>query len=94
MVYIKNMTTQRLIIDVREPFEFATGHVDGALNIPPMELMRGLPADLVNVPKDTEIILYCRSGARSNTSMRILEQYGFTNLINGINKDQVKARFL
>lgn len=89
-----NTTKERLIIDVREPFEYKMGHVKGAINLPPAKLMQGLPDELANTPKDTEIILYCLSGARSGASIRILQQYGFTNLINGINKDQVKARFL
>ena len=84
----------RLIIDVREPFEFASGHVEGAINIPPSAMMTGLPPELADVPKDTEIILYCLSGSRSNSSMHFLRQYGFTNLTNGINKQQVEARFL
>lgn len=84
----------RIIIDVREAAEFARDHVDGAINIPPAVLMSGVPEQLADIPKDTEIVLYCISGARSNASMRILEQYGFTNLINGINKDQVKAKYL
>lgn len=83
----------RLIIDVREPYEYNMGHVKDALNIPPATLMRGLPSELADIPKDTEIILYCLSGARSGASIRILQQYGFTNLINGINKDHVKARY-
>lgn len=49
----------QIIIDVREPFEYASGHVKGAINIPPMKLMRGLPKELADVPKDTQIILYC-----------------------------------
>lgn len=81
----------KLIIDVREPYEFATGHVPGALNIPPAELMNGAK-ELENIPKDTELVLYCRSGARSNTAMHILKQLGFTNLTNGINKDHVIAK--
>jgi len=85
---------EKIIIDVREPFEFKMGHVEGALNIPPSTLIAGLPRQLADTPKDTELILYCRSGARSNTSIRILQQYGFTNLINGINKDQVIAKHL
>lgn len=82
----------RVIIDVREPFEFAMGHVKGAINIPPSKLMAGA-TKLKDVPKDTEIILYCRSGSRSNASMNLLRQMGFTNLVNGINKDQIKAKY-
>ena len=40
----------QLIIDVREPSEFAEGHVEGAVNIPPAELMAGAP-QLQSVPK-------------------------------------------
>ena len=82
----------RIIIDVREPFEFATGHVKGALNIPPSKLMAGAKK-LEGVPKDTEIVLYCRSGSRSGVSANILKSMGYTNIINGINKDHVKARY-
>jgi rhodanese-related sulfurtransferase len=81
-----------IIIDVREPFEYKMGHVKGAINIPPAKLMRGLPSELGDTPKDAEIILYCLSGARSRAAIHILEQHGFTNLTNGINKDHVNAR--
>lgn len=83
----------KLIIDVREDYEFAGGHVKGAINIPPTKLMAGAP-ELANIDKDTPIILYCRSGARSAASMNILRAQGFTNLRNGINQDQVEARFM
>ena len=82
-----------LVIDVREPHEFNQSHVEGALNLPPAELMQGAP-QLKDVPKDTPLILYCKSGSRSNASMHILRQLGFTNLTNGINEDQVRARYL
>jgi phage shock protein E len=61
----------RLIIDVREPIEFKMGHVKGAINIPPSKLMAGAEK-LRDVPKDTELILYCRTGSRSAVSMNIL----------------------
>ena len=83
----------RVFIDVREPFEYASGHAQGAINIPPSELMAGSP-QLANVAKDIQIILYCKSGARSNASMHILRAQGFTNLENGINKDHVAAKHL
>ena len=84
---------QRIIIDVREPYEYATGHVAGALNIPPDELMAGAKK-LADVPKDTELVLYCKSGARKKKKKNILHSFGFTNIINGINKDHVAAKFL
>lgn len=83
----------RVIIDVREPFEFKMGHVKGALNLPPAALMAGAKL-LEGIPKDTEIILYCRSGARSNASMHYLRQMGFTNLMNGINQAHVEKNYL
>lgn len=83
----------KVIIDVREPFEFAMGHVKGALNIPPSKLMSGAPK-LEGVAKDAEIIVYCRSGARSAVAMNILDKLGYTNVVNGINKDHVKAKHL
>lgn len=83
----------RLIIDVREPFEYATGHVEGAINIPPSELMRG-SQQLANVPKDTELIVYCRSGSRSRTAAMLLTQQGFSTIINGINQDYVTSHYL
>ena len=82
------MDLNKIIIDVREPFEYDAGHVEGALNIPPSELLAG-PDQLKEVPKDAKIILYCRSGSRANSSMQILKQVGFTNLVNGINAGHV-----
>lgn len=83
---------QQIIIDVREPAEYADGHVEGAINIPPAVLINGAKA-LADVPKDAEIVVYCVSGSRSNVSKHILEQMGYTNIVNGINKDQVRAKY-
>lgn len=82
----------RVFIDVREPFEFHTGHVKGALNIPPTKLMKGAK-ELQDLPKDTEIIVYCRTGSRSNVAMHILRELGYTNIVNGINKEHVRAQY-
>lgn len=89
----ENTQPERLIIDVREPFEYMFGHVDGAINIPPAQIMAGAK-QLTDVPKDTELILYCMSGSRSAAAINILKGQGFTNLVNGINKDHVKAKYL
>lgn len=83
----------RIIVDVREPLEYKLSHAKGAINIPPSQIMAGAEK-LKNVPKDTEIVLYCVSGSRSNVSMGYLRDLGFTNLVNGVNKQHVEANYL
>lgn len=81
-----------IIIDVREPEEFAKSHVNNAINIPPLELMKG--SEYINgLDKDTPMILYCVSGSRSNVAIGLLKQQGFTNLTNGINADHVNKQY-
>lgn len=82
-----------IFIDVREPEEYQSGHVEGALNIPASDFLNKTDK-LDGVEKDTPIIVYCRSGARSNVAMQFLKQMGFSDVTNGINKDQVEARYL
>jgi rhodanese-related sulfurtransferase len=83
----------RIIIDVREPMEFKLGRAKGAINIPPRKLLAGAE-QLQGVPKDTELILYCNTGSRSTVAMNILQELGYTNLVNGINKNIVKSKYL
>jgi phage shock protein E len=83
----------RYIIDVREPEEYARSHVEGAINVPPTSLLAGAP-ELARVPKDAELVLYCLSGARSRSAMPYLRELGYDNLVNGINKDHVQAKFM
>lgn len=76
-----------IIVDTREPFEYEQSHVEGAINIPPMQFMQGeIPKALKDTDKDEPILLYCRSGQRSNTCGMILKSLGYTNIINGINE--------
>lgn len=81
----------KIIIDVREPGEYAAGHVAGAINLPVGGLAGDLPG-LDGVPKDAQIILYCRSGSRSGVAINILQAKGYTNLTNGVNQKQVTAK--
>jgi len=81
-----------IVIDVREPDEFEAGHVEGALNIPPTQLMQGAK-QLNGIPKDSNFIIYCTTGSRSNVAMNILSSLGFTNIENGINKEHVKEKY-
>ena len=67
------------IVDVRTPAEFKDGSYAGAINIP----LTTLPLRLGELePKDTPIVLYCASGARSGQAMRFLKQAGFSDVIN------------
>ena len=83
----------KTFIDVREPYEYAQDHVEGALNIPPAELLAGAKK-LEAFEKDAELVLYCKTGSRSNAGIQILKDLGYTNLINGINADQVRKKYL
>ncbi len=81
-----------VVIDVREPEEFARGHVAGAFNIPPARLLAGAP-ELSDTALDTPLIVYCRTGSRSNVALNILSGLGYTTITNGVNKEQVEAKF-
>ncbi len=67
------------IVDVRTPAEFADGSYPGAVNIP-LSVLAARMNELE--PRDTPIVLYCASGARSGQGARLLKQAGFTDVIN------------
>ena len=68
-----------LLVDVRTASEFASGHLDGAKNIPLDQLQSRLD-ELGD--KEKAIILYCRSGARSNAALKTLKGAGFSDAHN------------
>lgn len=62
-----------LVIDVREPREFRSGHIPQAQNIP----LPGLLANLQQLPADQTLVLVCRGGRRSSRAAAMLQQQGF-----------------
>jgi len=80
-----------VIIDVREQFEYAGGHVEGALNIPLDTIVHNHP-QLNNVAKDEQLVVYCRSGGRASAAMRVLDSLGYSNVTNGVNKETIEAQ--
>lgn len=63
-----------LLLDVRTPQEFSSGHLSGAKNIPVQELatrMSELP------PPSRSVVVYCRSGGRSASAARLLRSSGY-----------------
>ena len=76
-----------IYIDVRTKMEYNAGCVEGAMHHDIMDMMAGVLPDL---PKDSEIILYCESGNRSMMAKTMLEQAGFLNITNGGGIDDIK----
>lgn len=73
------------LVDVRTPGEFAEGTAPGAVNIPLQEIDQRL----AELKGKKQILVFCRSGNRSSQAKRILEQNGFTNIINAGTWEQV-----
>jgi NADPH-dependent 2,4-dienoyl-CoA reductase/sulfur reductase-like enzyme/rhodanese-related sulfurtransferase len=66
------------IIDVREPNEYALGHIINAVNIPMSEFRQRLE----EIPTDRPVYVHCRSAQRSYNVSRALGQLGFDNIYN------------
>ncbi|MCM2311427.1 MAG: rhodanese-like domain-containing protein, partial [Steroidobacteraceae bacterium] len=64
------------VLDVRTPGEYVAGHVPGAVNIPHDQLA----TRLAEVPKDKDVVLYCRSGKRAAMAGDVLADSGYTRL--------------
>ena len=65
-----------LLVDVREPNEFAAGHIEGAVNIP----LRSLTTNLDQIPTTKPVILYCSSGYRTGIGVMTLRMLGYDNI--------------
>lgn len=70
--------TQPLLLDVREPWEFATCHIPGSISMP----MRSVPARYAELNREADVVVICHHGARSFQSGLFLEQAGFGSVIN------------
>jgi adenylyltransferase/sulfurtransferase len=65
------------LLDVREPYEYQIAQIGGTL-IP----QNDVPNRLVEIPRDREIVVQCRSGARSQRIAELLKQSGYTQVVN------------
>jgi rhodanese-related sulfurtransferase len=67
-----------LLVDIRTPAEVVQGAIPRATHIP----MHLLPLRAAELPKDKDVVLYCRSGARSYHACQFLVQQGYSNMLN------------
>ena len=65
-----------ILLDVREPVEFAAGHVPGAVNLPQADLADRLD----ELPRDRLLLLICQGGYRSQRAAQFLMQMGFAQV--------------
>lgn len=84
-----SISAETVVIDVRTPEEFASGHLEGAINIdvqsPSFDAMAS------QLPTDGEYVIYCRSGNRSASAIERLDGLGFTTLTNAGGVDAASA---
>ncbi|MGD1084638.1 MAG: rhodanese-like domain-containing protein [Verrucomicrobiota bacterium] len=76
----KDLAQGALVIDVRSPEEYRSGHVPIAVNIPLGELRESLPCRVKD--KSHVLLLHCLSGGRSGIAKRQLEIMGYKNVFD------------
>jgi rhodanese-related sulfurtransferase len=73
-----DVTDGTYLLDVREDEEWVAGHIAGAVHIP----MSGLLPRVAEVPKEGDVVVVCKIGARSAQVVAYLAQQGWTNVRN------------
>jgi rhodanese-related sulfurtransferase len=71
------LNPSEIILDVRNPDEFAQAHIAGALNIPLPEL----PQRQTELSSFQRVFIHCKRGGRAKTAFGVLEAAGFKNLV-------------
>ena len=81
-------TPQTVLVDVRSPLEFESGHLRGAINIPLDQFTHRYHeiADLGSKP----VVFYCRSGNRIGQAVAFLRQKGIDQVYNGGALDELQ----
>ena len=80
----ERMASVGTLIDVREPHEWEISRIEGAELIP----LKTLPEHFARLPKDEDIVIFCKLGGRSMKALNAMREAGFTrlkSLAGGIN---------
>ncbi len=73
---------ETVILDVREPNEYAQGFIPGAVNIPRGMLEFRISAIPQMRSTDARVLVYCRSGHRGALAAQTLKRMGYTNVVS------------
>ena len=76
--YLNSVNKDILLIDVRTPQEFASGHIENAVNM--NYFGRDFAAQFKTIDKNKAVYLYCKSGIRSANAAEKLEDMGFVKI--------------
>jgi phage shock protein E len=74
------LPTTYTLLDVRTPDEYASGHLQGSVNMPYTSIREKIGTTVPD--KQAQIFVYCRSGRRSSIAEQTLTQLGYTNVVN------------
>jgi glyoxylase-like metal-dependent hydrolase (beta-lactamase superfamily II)/rhodanese-related sulfurtransferase len=69
---------EAVVLDVREPDEYAHGHVPGAINVPQAEVANRLD----EIPRDRPVLAICQWGSRSYRAAQFLKQMGYQDVVS------------
>ncbi len=75
-----HLSNGALLVDVRTPSEFNSGHLPNAVNVPLDQIEMKLPRRLKD--KNQPVLLHCQSGMRSGVAMKKLKSLGYANAFN------------
>lgn len=69
-----SMSSDTIILDVRDDAEVATGMIKGAMHIPTQDVA----ARLSEIPKGKKVVVHCKSGTRASMAYQTLKESGYT----------------
>lgn len=90
----QKLTTKGVqLVDVRTPEEFAEGHLPNAVNININD--EDFKTKIATLDKSKPVLVYCKSGGRSGRACGVINELGFTNIIDldgGITEWKAKGK--
>ena len=69
-----------VLLDVRTQSEYNDGHIQNAINIPHDQILK--EPQLLSAYKDSQVVVFCRSGVRAGKVIEMLEGLGFKEIID------------